>query len=340
MVYQSDPQPAPERDFQPADLRLLAVGNRGRLLDARRTPIEIVAVSPQVGSFVVEVRAFEDAGVRWELALDEIARFQLVRDAATLAPAALAELETAQARFSGSLTVEADAGERAQTLRWIAMERGVVSGLFDREGLALDPDSQIERREGDPRLYALLEALLLARDVAEIDRTFAHAFVTNPRSGEHVKGHAIVLAELGLGRYEGPVVRGPDLFGGVWAKPRRAQHLVTRLAFSAELWTRLRGEHVTLYRGAATDAPPPPRAPASFLSATFSREVALAHFEGGPTTTTAALWRASIPVDRLLMTFLETEAMNSRFREAEAVLIGDLDSNWLEHGGLAAGRDR
>jgi hypothetical protein len=332
VVYQSDPQPAPDSDFQPGDLRLLVAGNRGRLLDARRTPIEIVALAPEIGSFVVEILAFEDAGVRWELALDELARFQLVRDAATVAPAALADLEAARARFSGSLTVEVDAGERAQTLRWIAMERGVVGDLLDRAGLALDPSRQIERREGDPRLYALLEELMLARDVAEIERRLADAFVTNPRSGEHVKGHAIVLAELGLCRYEGPVVRGPDLFTGPWAKPRRAQHLVTRLAFGAELWTRLAGGHVTLYRGAATDAPPAPRPPASFLSATFSREVALAHFEGGPTTTTAALWRASIPVDRLLMTFLETEAMNRRFREAEAVLIGDQDSNWFERG--------
>ena len=339
MVYESDPHTAPDGEFQPAELRLLVAGNRGRLLDARRTPIEIAAVLPEVGSFVVEVLAFEDAGVRWELALDEIVRFQVVRDAAAAGPAALAELEAAQARFSGSLTVEADAGEHERTLRWIAMERGVVGGILDREALTLDPGSHIDRREGDPRLYSLLEGLMLARDVAEIERGLADAFVTNPRSGEHVKGHEIVLAELGLGRYEGPVVRGPDLFTGPWAKPRRAQHLVTRLAFSAELWTRLAGEQVTLYRGAATDAPPAPRAPASFLSATFSREVALAHFDGGPTTTTAALWRASIPVTRLLMTFLETEAMNRRFREAEAVLIGDQSSPWAGRGGLAPSQD-
>ena len=338
MVYQSDPEAAPDSEFQPAELRLLVAGNRGRLLDARRTPIEIVAVAPEVGSFVVELLAFEDLGARWELALDELARFQLAHDAAAVAPAALAELEGAQARFSGSLVVETDADERERTLRWIAMERVVAAGLLDREGLALDPGSQIERREGDPRLYALLEELMIARDVTEIDRELADAFVTNPRAGEHVKGHAIVLAELGLSRYEGPVVRGPDLFTGTWAKPRRAQHLVTRLAFSAELWTRLGGEHVTLYRGAATDAPAPARAPASFLSATFSREVALAHFEGGPTTTTAALWRASIPVNRLLMTFLETEAMNRHFKEAEAVVIGaDQASTWTERSGLAAG---
>ncbi|HET6866786.1 MAG TPA: hypothetical protein VFH80_12785 [Solirubrobacteraceae bacterium] len=59
------------------------------------------------------------------------------------------------------------------------------------------------------------------------------------------------------------------------------------------------------------------------MSATLSREVATAHFDGGPTTRTAVLWRQAVPVTRLLMTFLETRAMNARFHEAEAVLIAD-----------------
>jgi hypothetical protein len=322
VIYQSDPHAAPDSEFQPAQLRLLVAGNRGRLLDARRTPIEIAGVVPESGAFVVEVKAFEDAGARWELSLDELPRFQLAHDAAAVEPALLAALEAAQERFAGTLTIEADADERERTLRWIAMERGVVGGLLDRDGVTLNPARQIERREGDARLYALLGELMLARDVAEVEREIAETYVSNPRSGEHVKGHAIVLADLGLCRYEGPVVRRPDLFDGGWGKPRRAQHLVTRLAFAGELWARLAGERVTVYRGAATDGPTAPRPDSSFVSATFSREVALAHFEGGATTTTAALWRASIPVTRLVMTFLETEAMNRRFREAEAVLIG------------------
>ncbi len=49
----------------------------------------------------------------------------------------------------------------------------------------------------------------------------------------------------------------------------------------------------------------------------------MSHFEGGPTTETALLWRQRVPVARLLMTFLETREMNRQFREAEAVLIAD-----------------
>ena len=51
--------------------------------------------------------------------------------------------------------------------------------------------------------------------------------------------------------------------------------------------------------------------------------MAAAHFEGGPTTRTAVLWRQQVPITRVLMTFFETREMNRRFNEAEAVLIGD-----------------
>lgn len=72
---------------------------------------------------------------------------------------------------------------------------------------------------------------------------------------------------------------------------------------------------VTLYRGAAGYG----SSPSSFVSATFSRAVAEEHFEAGPN---AMLWRREIPIERVFMTFLETDAMNHRYKEAEAVLLG------------------
>ena len=80
---------------------------------------------------------------------------------------------------------------------------------------------------------------------------------------------------------------------------------------------------LTLYRAAAVDGPLPIRDPTSFMSCTFSEQVAAAHFTGGPTTQTAVMWRQVLDPARLLMTFLETAGMNDRFSEAEAVLIAD-----------------
>jgi hypothetical protein len=166
-------------------------------------------------------------------------------------------------------------------------------------------------------LTRLLEDYLTDRDLSDLDSRFAATFVSNPRSGELVRAHAVVLAELGLCPYHGPVLRDPDR---TEMKARRAEHLLVRLGFSQALWSRLGHERLTLFRGAAVDGPWPERTPASFVSATFSPEVANAHFEGG---TTAVIWRQEVPIERILMTFLETAAMNARFLEAEALLLGD-----------------
>jgi hypothetical protein len=64
------------------------------------------------------------------------------------------------------------------------------------------------------------------------------------------------------------------------------------------------------------------RQASSFVSATFSIEIATDHFRGGAGTQTAALLRQPLPQRRNLMTFLETAAMSRQFKEAEAVLIG------------------
>ncbi len=116
-IYASDPNAAPDSEFRPGDLRHLVVGNRGRLLDARRTPITITAVDPARGSFEVEIGAFEDAGARWDLALEDIGRFQFARDGGVAASDALvSELERARFRFDRELVVDCDAAVRSRTL--------------------------------------------------------------------------------------------------------------------------------------------------------------------------------------------------------------------------------
>jgi hypothetical protein len=322
VIYASDPNSAPDTDFAAGDLRHLVAGNHGRLLDQRRTPVTVVAVRPEVGAFVVEIGAFEDAGARWELPLATVSRFQFARDGAVASPDAVAELTRAVARLDRELVIECDPSARQVTERRIEAVRQAIRKRM-AELAPVDLTRHIVARTGDSALYEVLDRIMGEHGVAELDRRFAAVFVSNPGSGELVKGHAIVLAELGLCRYHGMVVRDPDLFGQPWTRARRADHIVVRLAFQRELWSSWDRPTVTLYRGAAVEGPLPAPARSSFVSATLSREVATAHFDGGPTTRTAVLWRQDVPVERLFMTFLETPAMNERFREAEAVLVAD-----------------
>jgi hypothetical protein len=324
-VYAADPRPRPDSDFVAGALRQLVAGNRGRLLDARRTPVTVVAVAAERGAFAVRIEAFEDAGAEWDLWLGEVERFQFERDAQIAGDGELAALERSRERFDRLLVIEPEPGARAAALERVRERREVVRAWLERRGgpPARDFAQLAATRNGDPALFELAEELLGEHGVLELERGFSANFVTNPRSGELVKGHAIVLAELGLCPYHGQVARDPELFAGARTRARRAEHLLWRLAFTRELIGALGGGDAMLFRAAASGGVLSVPRPGSFVSATFSRAVADSHFDGGQSTRAAVLWRQAVPLERVLMTFAETRAMNDRYREAEAVLIGD-----------------
>jgi hypothetical protein len=323
-VYASGDDPAPDGDFEVGDLRHLVTGRRGRLRDPRRTPVRVGGVDLARGFFEVEILAFEDAGARWLVPFESVDRYQFVPgpDAPDGVVAAMREVVTALDR---PLSVPADPAARAGALRRLGEERIRAGRWLDDAGVAaVDLDPLVRTRSGDPALCALLVSYLGERDLQDLEAEFAETYVSNPRSGEVVKGHAIVLAELGLCPFSGTVVRDASLFTGPGAKDRRGQYLLSRMGFVQALFHRATPTHAPLFRGLGVDGPlPPPRA-ASFESATFSLDVALAHFQADRAT--AALYRQRLPVDRLFMTFVETSAMNRQYREAEAVLIGDPDN--------------
>jgi hypothetical protein len=295
------------------------------MLDARRTPIQVVEVQPESGSFELEVLAFEDRGARWRLPVWDVSRFQFPPGAAVASE--LERLAEAQRRFDQRLTVEPEREALESTLSAIAAERALALPLLEaHRGLELD--ACVAQRRGDPGLAETLHGFLAERGLAELERQFTATFVSNPNSGELVKGHAIVLAHLGLHPYRGHAPRDRRLLTHPWPAEQRKRHIIARLGFLSALWTLLELDRLTLYRGAASEEPLSGRSDGSFVSATFSLEVAQSHFEGGPATRNALLMRMSVPASRVFMTFLETSAMNERFLEAEAVVIGDPVKEW------------
>ena len=326
-IYDSDRAAAPDNDFEPGHLRHLVPGNRGRLLDPRRTPVTVVGVDLPHGMFDVEVGAFEDAGARWRVALEEVARFQFGVGQELVSDALWARYEQAVERFDKRLRIEADGEAAALTGERLEQERIICARQLDRLGVParLDPAPFVRRRQGDASVAGAVRTLLEERDLVSLDERFVAQYVSNPWSGEVVKGHAIVAAELGLVSYHGKVVRDPSLFEGDWAKDRRAEHLLVRLAVTAEVWRRAGAPEVVLYRAVSSETALRPSPGASFVSATFSSDVAASHFAGGPATRSAAMYRHRVPIERLLMTFWETAAMNEPFAEAEAILIATND---------------
>jgi len=75
-MYQYDPDARPDSEFAPGELRWLVTGNTGRLLDGRRTPVRVTALDLAHGYFEAEILAFEDAGARWLVPLEDVTRYQ------------------------------------------------------------------------------------------------------------------------------------------------------------------------------------------------------------------------------------------------------------------------
>ena len=84
-VYQSDSNATPDSEFLPGGLHHLVAGNRGRLLDARRTPVHVTGVRAETGFFEVEVDAFEDTGARWLVPLESASSYQFAAGGAMAA---------------------------------------------------------------------------------------------------------------------------------------------------------------------------------------------------------------------------------------------------------------
>lgn len=328
VIHAFDPAMAPDTEFVPGAPALLAPGNTGRMLDTRRTPVRVAELQLRTGSWICEVLAFEDKGARWTLPFERVTSFQFDRDAASLDTATLRGVRTAIRTFSRDASRPANRRAIASTARRISTLRGEVAAWLDANSTLIAEGGSLDRgsRDGSPPLAADLEAFMRARGLWGIERDFATAFVSNPGAGEIVKVHAMALADLGLASYYGTIVRDPASLEGAWTMGRRKEHIVTRLAFVREAFTRFGVAPLVLYRAIAAEGPLGAGRPRTFVSATFSLDVAMSLFGVASDGRNARLDRQIVPLERVFMTYLETAAMNGKFREAEALLLEDPDN--------------
>jgi hypothetical protein len=317
-IHQSDPDRAPDSDFEPGELHHLVPGNTGRMLDARRTPVAVRSVGPDTGVFEVEVLAFEDTGARWTIEAERVSHFQFERGTARADAETLAGLVEAVDRFDRPLHIPADVLARARTEERLLEEEKRAAAV-----LADSPRIDLGSRVGDQAIQSVLHDYLAERGLAELETMFAERYASNPSAGELVKGHGMVIARLGLAAYDGKIARDPNLFAAGWSETRRAEHVVARLGFVRAMFHRAGYERVWLYRGLAAEKQLSAPAPRTFVSATFDRAVGESLATREPASVVTALWGQLVPVERIFMTFVETAGLDRVYHEAEAVLLAD-----------------
>lgn len=323
-IYQTHLNPLPDSEFEPGRLDHIVPYNSGRLLDPRRTPVTLVDILPSVGMFVLRIDAFEDKGALWEIPYEDVGNYQFYKNAKRSDERAVSEIRQTMEKFDHTTVIECPPEARKATwirlgeycgeaLSWLESKSAFFA---ERRGLP-GPEDKI----GDPLLRRDLRKFLEEKDVGRLEEDFTRQFVSNPNAGEIVKGHRIVLAELGLVPYEGKISRSRNLFEGLWSRERRAEHILRRMSFVRSVFRKLGFDRVLLYRGMSYQGPLTPARNWSFVSATFNKEVAESHLEAGNRDWNGILFKQWSPVERLFMTYHETDRMNAAYEEAEAVLL-------------------
>jgi hypothetical protein len=326
-VYQFDPDARPDDQLTAGDLRWLVPGNRGRLLDARRTPVQVTLIDLPHGYFEVEILAFEDQGARWLVPLEDVTSYQFEPSGGTAPTAAVTAMNDAIGRLSATITIDAGQERRQLTTRQLAAERARAAAWLTARGVPdlIDAAGFISSRRGSPEAPGWLDHYLAETGpgLADLDHELAAGYMSNPGSGDLVRAHLITMAQLGVSPYRGKAVRDPAALSGRWDAGPRAAHIISRAGFAQALWQRADHPGLMIYRGIGLQGRAELRGPATpLISATFSRPLAETHFNS-ERAELAALLRRRLPIERLFMTFLETAAMNTKYLEAEAILFAD-----------------
>ncbi len=325
-IHQSDSERKPDSCFCPGKLAYLVLGNKGRLLDGRRTPGYVEKVWPERAMFRWHITKFEDAGSCWDLPAEYVERFQFEPESREMEERELEEIKEKVRYFSQPLIRDIDPARREKEQKEISARKKRAQKWLEQNSGFFSGKNQLDLsiRRGPWALARDLQNFMQEKSFAEVEEKTAENMVLNPFSGEWIKGMSIVAAEMGLTRFQGKIPRTPDIFSGMGEKEFREEYLRERNGFIRAFFNLSGWEEVPLYRGMATEAEWMKKE-RSFLSCTFNLEVgkSFCGLEKEANYRHLYLVKLTVPVGKIFMSYLETEAMNRQYLEAEAQIFYD-----------------
>ncbi len=332
--YQYNADKLSDSHFEPGSLKHLVVGNQGRALDYRRTPVGIQELRESSGLVIFEILDFEDKGNTWEIPFEEIGSFQFALDSECPDQRSVARYAAIAERLDRQIEIPCDEDARQTTLLELGEAELDARKWLCRSSKALRAGIQpdFSRKEGLNNLFEDIESYMKHHDLGANESAFAAHYVCKFHYSECVKAQRMVIAEMGLVPYEGKILREQRETQGKFSRERRRNYVVRRLAVVRALYRELGISSIVLYRGvhsAGLPTRPPNR---TFVSATTNRAIAesLACLEAPsnknkPGYRVGVLMSQEIPLERIFMTYMETRQMNHPYRESEAVLLFEAD---------------
>ena len=273
--FQSDPNRSPDSEFDPGELHHLCVGNEGRLLDFRRTPVRVEKLSDETGLATIQILAFEDQGALWDLLYEEVGKYQFKKGFSTVSAEALKRIQEAVKRLNREVDIPCDLSRREQTLQALSRERELAEAWLVEHSRFFRSGSRIPEGEpeGSSLLYADTRAYMAQRDLGDLEALFTRQYVSH-FFNEAVKAHRIAIAQLGLASYKGEMLRDPFQTGDALCLERRATHVIVRMGFVQAIFERCGRESIVLYRMESCEGSLRPRPSGTALvSASFRMDI-------------------------------------------------------------------
>jgi len=323
-LHQFDENMRPDSDFNYGDLSHLVEGNTCRLLDGRRTPGYIEKVFMDSAMFRWKISKFEDEGKYWDVPMEYIDDYQFDKDVERLNTTSVEKIEKLIKSFDKPLEIMADDAAKKETEEQIKTAQAQIEKWLKENSVFLESDQKLDMdsNKGSQLLAQDLQKYMASIGFAEAEKLTSEMIVLNPNSGEWIKGLTIVLAEMGIVSYYGKITRTPDVFAGMGSKDKRKEYIVHRLAFIRAIFAILDMNELPVYRGMSSEANWK-GTKRTFISFTFNQEVgqSYADFSKNSRAKNSYLIKATMPIESFFMTYLETESMNERYLEAEALIF-------------------
>lgn len=327
-THQNDLNKRPDSDFIKGEFSLLVEGNKCRLLDGRRTEGFVEKIHTDSGMFKWRITKYEDAGSYWLMPFESIDNFQFEKDSSRLEDHIVSKFKSISDEFNKSFEVPKNT---AVDLKYdFLLKEGkekAVQFLKHRPDFMEIKDTKTSKLDmvdykGHPSLFSALDDFMHVYELKELEDLTQKLMVLNPNSGEWIKGLLITMADMGLTSFKGKLIRDPSLFSGKGTKENRAKYIAYRLGFVRAYMELLGMDKVTLFRGMSTPHDWV-KIHRSLLPCTFNYQVAsdFSDLKLDGEYENSYVIKATTPVDKLFMSFIETKAMNNQYNEAEAVII-------------------
>jgi len=317
MYYQTKSFTAPDSDYLDGHIQYLVEHNKGRFLDNRRTPGEIVKVDSQYALFYWKILDFEDVGAVWEMPFEAVANFQFEKDSHSLNKDMRKTYVAAIKKYKKKLHIKPLARTKALIEHEITTQ---TQNLIHARSLCFDhcttPSALFEIKNV---IHDRFQDYLTTHNLAFIEQKTSEMIVSNPYAGEWLKHLFIALAEADLVEYYG---WSPKPLEGIPSPHDFEQYLIKRLAFIRALFLSNGIETIPLYRGMSSSSPWMlfPKAFSSW-SSEYAVAKDLAEIEEKNDKEISYIFKRKTHIDEIFMTCLETSAMNKKYDEKEFLLL-------------------